>query len=1807
MDLTSDITQAVARHEVQGIRFGMYTDEDVRQRSVIEITSPQAYDALGTALPAGLYDPLLGPTDNNGSAPCLTCGQLYNNCPGHWGHIELCVPVYQPLTFSTLLNLLRMKCFNCHNLRLDRHRCKIFVCKFYLIDTGRVKEALELDNVLACMKEQETDGLGGGSNKQGRATDISANSSTKRKKEMMANIQMNDLLDSYLQEMKSRPNQKVELTSHERSIRRQLIKEFISLCKACVKCHHCNAFSPKIRQDSSNKIFQGPLSKKHKDANDGNRIKMIAAVQYEQRMTEDGNLAGFVSDDSEGEELEDEVNLDNEDDNEEDGDYDDHDLLGHKTRESSVSSNKADKLAKDKFMTALEVEAQARISWGLASFLCSHIFGCAHSGITTTEDVENNNQGYSMFFMKTIAVPPSRFRPPMTMGTMVIEHSQNHYLNKVLSLNDQVRTMYATAEAKGNSGDIEENEEEEKELARVQDAMHARAISSWIDLQTHVNCFIDSSKDPSATPAANVPTGIRQLLEKKEGMFRKHMMGKRVNFACRSVISPDPYIGTNEIALPTYFAKTLTYPCNVTELNIDEMQKLVKRGPNEYPGARWVEYPDGRRVELERMGTQKRDAIAARLLSQKGITKVGRQLRNGDLVLMNRQPTLHKPGIMAHYVRILRDPTQKTIKMHYANCNTYNADYDGDEMNCHFPQNLIATAEAECIAKTDLQYIVPTDGSPLRGLIQDHVDAGVKLTAKSSFLEKWEYQQLLFSCLSTLEGLEVIQSDCDIEMLPPAIRKPKELWTGKQVISTLLHHIRKGKDGDNTSKEILPGVSVERKTKTPKTAFGAAEDEHKYIVRDGELLCGVLDKAAFGATDFSLVHAVYEAYGPTKAGLLLNAFGRLFTAYLQYYSGHSCRMEDLILTPETDSYRRELVKSTYNMGARAAKAWADSDGGKVKVAPIKEQPDYDKELKPFEAAATASKISELLSGEEGKDNAAAFDAYMQSNLNPLASDIIKSCIPDGLVVPFPANTFSLMVNTGAKGSMVNQSQVCCGLGQQALEGRRVPRMSSGRTMPSFAPYDPNPRADGFIADRFLTGIRPQEYYHHCMAGREGLVDTAVKTSRSGYLQRCLVKHLEELKVGYDHTVRDGEGSLVQFMYGEDGIDPVKAAHLDGSSSTLQYIARNHEALQQRYSSLPKSSLDIAAADRKKSNEVNKNSDNLLQRGSFVMARKLRIGTQWKRGSLCQGWYGAIITKVYPGGHHYDLIYTKDGSKSIKTPIEVEFSGAGSKYSDAMSSICTIIKPSVPDPIISDSSRERGGHKLGSSGSCVSERVAGSIADALENDKNLNSVMERIGLSDKEFRSVVSAKYASALAAPGEAVGCIAAQSIGEPSTQMTLNTFHLAGAGANVTLGIPRLREIIMTASRELKTPTMSVPLLPSVSEKEAIRLTRYFSRLNLMELIASHAGITVKESLQQSASGSWERAYNVILKVHSPERIEEAFGLTMEDIAMVIASKFIPTLAKIMKMELKRSSSDAHVEGGEASDFIYEERKSGSKKSKDYNEDDHDAAGIEDGVLAQRYGAKKEMASYGDMDEDDKIIQRQGIDDDLNNNFTATSTPVTDDEDEEEHDPYAAGNAVKIDRKRHQFKLKSLTVDPSARPLLMVGLVEKAAVKTLVKSRPKIECAYINDEDDRGKCLQTAGCNFSEIWQLDNLVDYNKLMSNDIWALRCSYGVEAARMNIVDQIRGVFAVYGISVDPRHLTLIADYMTYDGGFKAMNRIGMNDSGSSFLQMSFETTATFMLDAAMNNKNEGMMSPSANIVLGRPMKHGTGAFECVVQA
>ena len=250
-------------------------------------------------------------------------------------------------------------------------------------------------------------------------------------------------------------------------------------------------------------------------------------------------------------------------------------------------------------------------------------------------------------------------------------------------------------------------------------------------------------------------------------------------------------------------------------------------------------------TNLARLSAQERIARGRLLLATPGV-KVYRHLVSGDSLLVNRQPTLHKPGIMAHRARVLQHVPEQTLRMNYTNCNAYNADFDGDEINCHFVQTQLARAEATLLCNTDNQYIVPTSGNPLRGLIQDHVASAVKLTHRGTFLTRAQFQQLLYVAVSGLPGTEAVGHAEDMVTPPPAVLRPAERWTGKQVVSALLAHV---------CRPPLPPLQLDGKARTPPTALGAEQAEHLVVIRDGELLSGVLDKAAIGNSALGLVHA----------------------------------------------------------------------------------------------------------------------------------------------------------------------------------------------------------------------------------------------------------------------------------------------------------------------------------------------------------------------------------------------------------------------------------------------------------------------------------------------------------------------------------------------------------------------------------------------------------------------------------------------------------------------------------------------------------------------------------------------------------------------------------------------------------------------------------------------------------------------------------------------------------------------------------------------------------------------------------------
>ncbi|CAN3373825.1 hypothetical protein DIURU_004341 [Diutina rugosa] len=1286
-----------------------------------------------------------------------------------------------------------------------------------------------------------------------------------------------------------------------------------------------------------------------------------------------------------------------------------------------------------------------------------------------------------MFFRKALVVPPTRFRLPSKLGDEIHENAQNASLSEILQTALNIRDLnelIATSSAKELS-------------AEVRKQNFNRLMNNFVKLQNDVNTFMDSTKAQSNGGKLPNP-GVKQALEKKEGLFRKHMMGKRVNFAARSVISPDPNLETNEIGVPPVFAHKLTYPEPVTTHNVAELRQCVINGPEKWPGAMSIQNEDGSMVSLLGMTLEQRKAAANQLMTPsgpaQGVKKVLRHIRNGDVVLMNRQPTLHKASMMGHKVRVL--PGEKTLRLHYANTGAYNADFDGDEMNMHFPQNENARAEAYNLANTDSQYLTPTSGSPLRGLIQDHISAGVWLTSKDSFFTRDQYQQLVYSCIRPEDGHTL--GAPRIRTLPPTIIKPQPLWTGKQVISTVLLNI---------VPHNAPGLNLKSKNKVKNELWGVDSEENTVIFHKGLLVCGILDKSQYGAQPYGMVHSIHEVYGPTTAGAALSVLGRLFTNYIMQ-TAFTCGMDDLRLTDDGNNWRQEILKKGPQTGRDAA----------LEVTNLTAE-DSPKELR--------RRLEEILRDDS---KLGILDAITQNKVNQITSEVVGKCIPDGTMKKFPYNSMQAMATSGAKGSNVNVSQIMCLLGQQALEGRRVPVMVSGKTLPSFKPFETDSRAGGYIKQRFYSGIRPQEYYFHCMAGREGLIDTAVKTSRSGYLQRCLTKQLEGVHVSYDDSVRDGDGQVIQFLYGGDAVDVTKQSHMH----QFQFCLDNYDGLLNKY-----------------------------QPGEAI--EHLDVETAVK--------------------------YSKKARKHLKKEADLPVYAQSDKY----------------DPVLSVYSPSR---YLGS----VSESFAAKLDDFIaQNPQFFEKGVSPV--SEKKFRAMMALKYMRSVVHPGEAVGIIASQSIGEPSTQMTLNTFHFAGHGAaNVTLGIPRMREIIMTASAAIKTPQMSLHLLPDINSEMADSFCKSVTRVTLGEFIDS---VSVTETTSDGA-----RSYQVQVKFYTKAEYEKEYDISQAQLEHTVQGPFLQKLETEIVKQLKKASKKQPVEVGQSAGKIDLETVRSSGKDDD---DDIDAEDT----------SKKQAVSYDGPDDDEVEIMQKAEASDAENDDDEPNSGSDSDSDADDVDMDAERSELSKSAKERQsavightnyvtafdfddahgewcsFSIKLRGKGDTLPPkLLMVNIIEDTCRASVVREIPHIQ-RCVRDPSDP-KALTTEGVNFRAMWDEDEFIDVDKITSNDVAAVLKTYGVEAARNTIVNEIYRVFDTYGISVSSRHLDLIGDMMTRQGNYLAFNRQGIDSSTSAFMKMSYETTCQFLTKAVLDGDREQLQSPSAKIVLGKVADVGTGSFDLLAR-
>ncbi|CAM6104025.1 unnamed protein product [Calypogeia fissa] len=1667
---------------IDSVDFSFYNDEEVHAMSVKQISNPVLFDNLKNPVPGGLYDLALGPLERYGN--CKTCGVTAMQCPGHSGHIDLMLPVYNPLVFNIMVKIYRAICIYCHHFKMHKNRVAMFADKLDLISQGRMVEAMNI-----FVKKNEEEGK-----EEGMEEDNAVSGVEDELPEVEKSVHSQG--EALTQEKKR------EWTSSQIDATKEVINQFLSSIPNR-KCENCMANVPSVRSEGVGKLFQKPLPKNALSSNILRGIKSVLLFSSSAKVKKDANLEGSGTDamevDDEGE---------------------------HRTNleQTMMEQDSSEFANQTKFLTTSEVREHLRRAWEIEERVCSLIWG-AQNAIGLLSTSRKKSSASDMFFLQTILVTPNRFRPPNKMDDKILEHPQNVFYTRVIQAN-----ISLTEASRGRK----------LEDGSVMRLNFARATALWLNLQNSVNALLDSTT--AIGNKADQGNGVRQLLEKKEGLFRMNMMGKRVNYACRSVISPDPYISVNEIGIPPYFATRLTYPERVTPWNVHQLREAVENGPSAYPGATLVEDEQGVVTNLQGLPKHKLGAIAKTLLSASGVAAsnssrgattnvegprsggktVYRHLRTGDILLVNRQPTLHKPGIMGHRARVLTG--EKTLRMHYANCSTYNADFDGDEMNVHFPQDELGRAEGYQIVNADEQFVVPTSGNPIRGLIQDHIVAATLLTKRDTFLTKEMYQQLVYAaCVSSKfasfprkkAAMGLIDRDPDIVPVAPAVLKPQRLWTGKQVLTTVFNYITHGS----------PPFTMSAGGKVPKEYWGRGSGEDIVMFKNNELICGVIDKAQFGK--YGLVHAFQELYGSSSAGRLLSVLSRLFTAFLQMH-GFTCGIGDLLLVPKGEKDRRHKLRKADKLG----------DTVHARFAGAKDD-ETDLDMKQVKTEV------EKIVRSKGEAASNRLDRMMSGALNGVTSDVNNALFPNGLLKPFPGNCFSLMTTTGAKGGLVNFTQISSLLGQQELEGKRVPRMASGKTLPCFAPWDSGARSGGFIGDRFLTGLRPQEYYFHCMAGRDGLVDTAVKTSRSGYLQRCLMKNLEGLKVHYDYTVRDSDGSIVQFKYGEDGIDVLKTSYL----TKFDLLADNRDLVSRK---LGKDEMQVQLQERK--------------------------GSSQEDGSGSEMSHGNVSTAF---------------DEKVK-----DFLGGISK-------------------------------------------------------KDLKRLHLKKSRHREEFKFLMQLKFISSLVPPGEPVGVLAAQSVGEPSTQMTLNTFHFAGRGEmNVTLGIPRLREILMTASENISTPIMTCPLRPDKAKEDADRLATYLRRLRLVDLIEE---VEVGEVPLSTGRGTPKRIYKVRIKLYPSHRFPAHVKLTLDECGEIIRDVFVPKLVKEMGKatssgRLKKDAigfmpfSKLGEDVGESATDMDEdgnpkERKQAKEADVGETEDGDDEEDEEDeGADAEkRKGQETDERGYDDEEDDDEkaIAKNLQAADDLTRedgnevddmeedegkstvraehentekNVTAAPAPKTPKSSKKkgkDSEPKEDG-AVKANGSTFEMQF---TVAHSTPLILMPEVVEKVTKQVSIRSVKGIEkCSVIEHKDPKnpkaqpGHALQTDGVNLEGMWALQDELDVNHLTTNNIAVILKVYGVEAARAAIMSEVQAVFGSYGIGVNPRHLSLISDFMTSQGGYRPCNRVGIYSSPSPFLKMSYETATSFLMDATLKGQRDSLESPSARIVMGRVVEIGTGSFE-----
>jgi len=1145
-------------------------------------------------------------------------------------------------------------------------------------------------------------------------------------------------------------------------------------------------------------------------------------------------------------------------------------------------------------------------------------------------------------------------------------------------------------------------------LPRIEANAAKTVIDEWTNvLQYHVATLVDNQIPgvaPSAQRNGRPLKSIQQRLGSKEGRIRYNIQGKRVEFSARSVITPDPNISIAELGVPEKIAMNLTRPERVTSMNKTKLYKWIQNGPLKYPGAKTIRKADGRIISLRHVNTKE-------IVLRDGDI-VNRHLMDGDIILFNRQPTLHRMSMMGHRVKVL---SGKTFRLNVSVTAPYNADFDGDEMNAHAPQSIEAATELEEIAAVPHQILRPRDGLPVIGIVQDTLVGSYRLTRDKVSFNRREFMNMM-----------MWNKRFDGHIPTP---KAEGRFTGQQIIS-----------------QLLPPINMDMMNGGKK----------RVLIREGDVLEGQFDKAVFSKASKGIIHMTYNDYGSKDTVAFIDTLQNTVAQFL-VYNGFSVGISDLIADMDTKKQMHEKIQ----------------------------------EKKTGIETALLQVHQDLFDNNTGKTNQSEFEDRAFGLLNKA----MENAGEIGQQNLSMENRMTAMVRAGSKGGPINIAQMIACVGQQNIEGKRIPYGFEDRTLPHFKKYDDGAEARGFIENSFIAGLTPTEFFFHAMSGREGLIDTAVKTAETGYIQRQIVKAMEDLMVQNDGTVRDANMNIVQFHYGEDGVNSTKI-----EAQPLPLATMSDDEIAREFG------LEGAAEAVTAAMEL------ALPRGDdTVRLAAYKDAVLADRKMLVEG--------VFRSGRQ-GTIYSPVNLERLIVNIKIKFGLSPEKRT-------TLTPLRVLDGIDSVLAKTQS----------FSAMWAALLRFYLS-PMRLIVTDHFTELAFDTLCQVLVTKNWQAWAQPGEYVGIIAAQSIGEPSTQMTLNTFHLAGVASksNVTRGVPRLKELLKVTQNP-KAVSLTIPLRPEYSHSnEKAREVAQELELTLLR------DMTIKTAIYYDPS--------------------DDRSVLQEDRDLIAFYKLFETAST--------TQSGQSADAGEQTTWSKWILRLELNREKMFDRN----ITMDDIMIVLRKRFDKEINMIFSDFNSQKLVMRIRIAVSTTENTRVTGPSSLD---------------ALASYKKFQNKLLNSVVIRGYPGIKAVTFRKGDERYSYSESEKK----YVTKEE---YILDTDGSNFLEVMN-HPAVDGSRVVSTHVHDIYATLGIEATRQVLYNEINTLFEDGQINY--RHLGLLIDMMTRAGRLMSVDRYGINklDIGP-LAKASFEETERILLKAAVFGEIDPITGVSANIMTGQPIRGGT---------